>query len=90
MNKLSSCTVLAMLAGCAATPNYDKHFGDAVRQARSAMTINPAASANPDPAAGIDGQAAAEAMVRYQDSFKAPPPVLNVINIGGVKADGVK
>jgi hypothetical protein len=82
MNKLTCCAVLAVLAGCSATPNYDKHFGDAVRQARSAMTINPTASANPDPVAGIDGKAAAEAITRYQDSFKAPPPVVNVINIG--------
>jgi hypothetical protein len=87
MNKLTCSallTALAMLAGCAATPNYDARYGDAVRQARKAMTINPKASANPDPAAGIDGQAAQEAITRYEDSFKAPPPVVNVINIGGV------
>jgi hypothetical protein len=74
MNKLSFCAVLATLAGCAATPNYDRHFGDAVRQARTAMTINPKASANPDEVRGIDGQAAREAVTRYHDSFKAPPP----------------
>jgi hypothetical protein len=79
MNKLSYCAVLATLAGCAATPNYDKHFGDAVRQARTAMTINPKASANPDEVRGIDGQAAREAVTRYHDSFKAPPsPVPSV------------
>jgi uncharacterized lipoprotein len=83
MNRLTCCAVLAILAGCSTTPHYDKHFGDAVRQARSAMTIDPKASANPDPAAGIDGQAAAEAVKRYHDSFKAPPPVTNVINISG-------
>jgi hypothetical protein len=84
MNKFICCAVLAVLCGCATTtPNYDARFGDAVRQARSAMTINPRGGANPDPAAGIDGQAAREAIGRYQDSFKAPPPVVNVINIGG-------
>jgi hypothetical protein len=83
MNKFTCCAVLAVLAGCSTTPNYDARFGDAVRQARSAMTINPRAGTNPDPAAGIDGQAAREALTRYQDSFKAPPPVVNVINIGG-------
>jgi hypothetical protein len=31
----------------------------------------------------MDGKAAAEALGRYQDSFKTPPPVVNVINIGG-------
>ena len=74
MNKLSFCAVLATLAGCAPTPNYDRHFGDAVRQARTAMTINPKASANPDQVRGIDGQSAGEAVTRYHDSFKTPPP----------------
>jgi hypothetical protein len=32
---------------------------------------------------GLDGQAAREAMGRYHDSFKKPPPSFNVINIGG-------
>jgi hypothetical protein len=83
MNKSSACAVLAVLAGCSTTPHYDARFGDAVRHARLAMTINPNGSANPDQVAGMDGQAAREAMTRYQDSFKAPPPVVNVINIGG-------
>ena len=47
------------------------------------MTLNPRGAANPDPVAGLDGQAARAALERYQDSFKAPPPVINVINIGG-------
>ncbi|MBC7454136.1 MAG: hypothetical protein H7335_10600 [Massilia sp.] len=84
MNLFPCCALLALLVGCSTTPNYDARFGDAVRQARIAMTIHPKASANPDPVAGIDGQAAREAITRYQDSFKAPPPVVNVINIGGV------
>jgi hypothetical protein len=87
MHPLIRCAALAMLAGCATTtPHYDARFGDAVRQARSAMTIHPGAPARPDPVAGIDGQAAREAIARYQDSFKAPPPVVNVINIGGAAA----
>ncbi|MFB9240775.1 hypothetical protein IV454_10825 [Massilia antarctica] len=78
--------MLAMLAGCASAPRYDARFGNAVRQARSAMTINPRAGAMSEPAAGIDGQAAHDAMLRYQDSFKAPPPVITVINAGGPAA----
>jgi hypothetical protein len=78
---------VALLAGCAAapsaTPNYDARFGDAVRQARQQMLLNPNAAANPDPMVGMDGKAAREASVVYQNSFKAPPPVVNVINIGG-------
>lgn len=83
MDKTTCCALLALLAGCAATPHYDARFGDAVRQARAVMTIDPLGAANPDPAAGIDGQSGREAVARYQDSFKAPPPVVNVINVGG-------
>lgn len=84
--RMTCCAVLAALAGCATSPNYDARFGDAVRKARSAMTINPNPPPSPDQAAGIDGQAAREAITRYQDSFKAPPPVVNVINIHGAAA----
>jgi hypothetical protein len=86
MNKTIYFALLAVLAGCAATPRYDARFGDAVREARRAMTINPDAPPNPDPAAGIDGQAADAAITRYQDSFRKPPPVVNVINIGGASS----
>lgn len=87
MNKPMCCAALAVLAGCASTtPNYDARFGDAVRDARTAMAINAKAAANQDPASGIDGQAAKDAVDRYHDTFKAPPPVVNVINIGGVAA----
>jgi uncharacterized lipoprotein YajG len=84
MKHLSPILVLALLAGCAtsATPNYDAKFGEAVRQARQAMTLNPS-PANAASIDGMDGRAAVEAVGRYQDAFKAPPPVVNVINIGG-------
>jgi hypothetical protein len=73
-----------VLAGCAsATPKYDARFGDAVRNAKQATIVNPSAGANPDPVAGLDGKAARDAVLLYQGSFKAPPPAVNVINIGG-------
>jgi hypothetical protein len=74
-----------LCAGCAETPTptYDAHFGEAIRQARFAMTIDPNAGQRPDNGSGIDGRAARESIKRYQDSFKEPPPVTNVINIGG-------
>jgi hypothetical protein len=85
MNKSLALILLALLGGCAAssTPNYDLRFGDAVREARQRMTLNPNAGGNLDAVTGMDGRAAREAVGRYQDSFKAPPPVVNVINIGG-------
>lgn len=76
---LACVTVLAACANTT-TPVYDGLFGVAVRDARTAMTLNPSGS----PAfPGLDGRSAAEAMERYHDSFKSPPPVVNVINIGG-------
>jgi hypothetical protein len=80
-----SIALLAVLGGCAVpvTPQYDARFGDAVRQARQSMIVNPNAGSSGDSVAGMDGKAAAEAVGRYEDSFKAPPPVVNVINIGG-------
>jgi len=87
MQTTIALTCMALLGGCASyqdiTPNYDARFGNAVRQARLQMTINPDAGRNPDQALGMDGYAARDAIVLYQGSFKAPPPVTNVINIGG-------
>lgn len=77
------------LTGCASTtPNLDAHFGEAVMAARAQQIINPRASLNTDPVSGLDGQAGKEAMGRYHDSFKTPPPSFNVINIGGSIAGG--
>ena len=88
MNRLTaSCLALTVtLGGCAgnysATPQYDARFGNAVREARLRMTLNPNA-ASTDPVVGMDGPAAREVQGRYQETFKTPPPVVNVINIGG-------
>lgn len=69
----------SQLAGCASTtPELDAKFGDAVRAAREAQTLNPTASANKDPVLGVDGKAAAHAQDRYRDSFKAPPSTFDV------------
>jgi len=78
---LLACT---LFAGCASsTPNYDARFGDAVRQARQAQTLNPAGSSAQVPVGTLDGRVAREAADRYHETYKAPPPVVNVINIGG-------
>ena len=85
---MKHCIALSavLLAACSTTtfntPDYDLRFGT-VRQARMRQTLNPTASANPDPVLGLDGKAAEESIHLYHDSFKAPPPVVNVINIGG-------
>lgn len=84
MNKLAIALLLVLTAGCSTvTPNYDTKFGDAVREAKLKMTINPDAGKNPDQVAGMDGKAAREAIILYQGTFRSPPPAVNVINIGG-------
>jgi uncharacterized lipoprotein len=78
----------AVLAGCASsspTPDYDQRFGDAVREARARQTLNPDAAAAPV-VYGLDGKSARDAMVLYGKTFQSPPPVVNVINIGGAIA----
>lgn len=84
MSKPAIALLLTLLTGCASvTPNYDARFGNAVREAKLKMTINPAAGKNPDQAIGMDGKSAREGVILYQGTFKSPPPVANVINIGG-------
>lgn len=84
MNKLSTALLLVLATGCASTtPNYDAKFGHALRQAKVAMTINPDAGKQGDDAAGLNGKAAQNVVTDYQNSFKTPPPVVPVINIGG-------
>jgi uncharacterized protein YceK len=84
MNKITLTLTLGLLSGCASvTPNYDAKFGEAVRAAQLKQTINPDAGNTPQDMAGIDGKAAQETMLLYKSTFQAPPPVVNVINIGG-------
>ncbi|MGJ7496550.1 hypothetical protein ACSFA8_15855 [Variovorax sp. RT4R15] len=83
--------LLSLVAGCSSvTPNYDARFGDAVRDAKKKMTINPDAGKNPDPVVGMDGKAARETIILYHGTYKTPPPAVNVINIGGNIAGGTK
>ena len=87
MSKKSTSVIVAglsLLAGCVAIhPDVDQHYGQAVTAAKDTQTLNPQATRNPNAVSGIDGMAAKETMDRYVDSFKAPPPTMNVINIGG-------
>ena len=64
----------AALQGCSSTPRFNDHFGDAVRANLSAQVLDPAGSANVNPANGVDGKAALAAHERYQRSFKDAEP----------------
>ncbi|HXG46260.1 MAG TPA: hypothetical protein VNO52_01450 [Methylomirabilota bacterium] len=79
---IATATLLA-LGGCVPlTPNLDARFGEAVELARAQQTLNPDASNNTDPVKGMDGKAAKSTMDRYHESFKEPPPPVNVFTIG--------
>jgi hypothetical protein len=84
MKNMAIALSLLSLAACSTVaPNNEMKYGDAVRGARIEMTLHPDAGKTPDSLAGMDGMAAREAIVQYQDSFKTPPPAAEVINIGG-------
>ena len=78
-------SVLSLTALCActsATPYLDANLGAAVNAAKAQQTMNPQASRNTDPVAGIGGVPAEESITRYHDSFKTPPPTFEVITGG--------
>jgi hypothetical protein len=80
---LAGLVALAALAGCApTTPRLDASFGDAVNTAKAQQTINPDASLNTDPVAGLGGQAANAVIDRYNKSYEKPPAPTNVFTIG--------
>lgn len=82
VKSLMSAAILVTLAGCVSpAPYVESQMGHAVNAAKAQQTLNPDASKNPDPVAGIDGRAARSSVERYEDSFKAPPPTFEVINI---------
>ncbi|NEX61041.1 hypothetical protein [Noviherbaspirillum galbum] len=84
MNRIATALMLIMTAGCATvTPHYDARFGNALRQAKQDMTLNPGAGKQGDQALGLNGKEARETAVVYTNSFKEPPPAVPVINIGG-------
>lgn len=71
------------VSGCATqTPKLDQHFGEAVNGAKAQQTINLDASMNQNPVAGVDGQAANDAVDRYHKSFTQPPATSSAFSIG--------
>lgn len=78
-----SMLIAAGIVGCVnPAPVLDDNFGNAVNAAKAQQIINPEASLNTEPVAGVDGQAADAAMNRYHRSFVQPPITPNVFNIG--------
>lgn len=85
--RLACAAPLALAAGCVSTtPNYDRHFGAAVRDTLAAQVADPAAGANHDPVRGLDARSARNALERYQKSFseqQAAPASMTTGGAGG-------
>jgi type IV pilus biogenesis protein CpaD/CtpE len=86
---LGGLLAAALLAGCAATstPNLDAKFGQSMNTLKAQQIINPDASRNTDPVAGIDGQAANAIIDRYHKGYEAPAPALTGTigsSVGGI------
>jgi hypothetical protein len=85
LTRLPVCTLaLFLIGGCTSlSPRFDQQVGLAVNTAKARQIVNPDASRNPDPVAGIGGTPADAAIDEYHKSFTAPPPTFNVINVTG-------
>lgn len=72
--RFTCALLLALLVqGCVApAPRFDHYFGSSVRANLAAQVAQPAAAANSNPAAGVDGKAARAAQERYERSFAQP------------------
>ena len=71
-------------SGCALSPNLDRTFGQAVKNAQRAQTMNPDTTESSLPPSPLDGKAASGAIDRYHRSFVQPPAAV----LGGVGAGG--
>ena len=86
--RLALAGALTLLAtGCTQrAPYLESQMGQSLNMLRAQQTINPEASNNTDPVAGMDAKSAQIAHERYEQSFRtpvAPPRNAFTIGIGG-------
>lgn len=78
----------AVLCGCTATaPQWEKTFGDSVRQTRAAQVIDPDAARRNTKGPVIDSKATAGAQTGYATSYgyavkEAKPPAITLVPAG--------
>ncbi|MFJ1471151.1 MULTISPECIES: hypothetical protein [Massilia] len=84
--KRIACAALSgmLLYGCSTTPRFNAQFGTSVRANVAAQVLDPTASANTNPAAGMEGKAAVIAQERYENSFKEPEKPIRALVVNGV------
>ena len=88
---VSTVAVTSLIAACGTPGNgehpygptlTDKHFGDSVRAARLAQTIDVDAASKQEDATGTDGRSAALALENYEKSYSQPRQSIKVLGIG--------
>lgn len=77
-------TVATLGTACTGySPQAEERFGNSVRGATAAQTVNPQASLAKPSVSGMDGQAAKAAVDHYQRAYAAPAkPSQNVLGLG--------
>jgi hypothetical protein len=91
MNKTILTSILAagFLVGCAAGPDaVEKDFGNSVRAANKAQTLDPVAASNPDmtPVGYTDGQRMENVLENYRnDVTRRTPPDPAIGAVGGTE-----
>lgn len=82
---ITGMMAIVALAGCASTtPQLDERFGDAVNRAKAQQIINPDASQNTNPVAGVDGTAAKASIDNYHKAYQTPTAAA----VGGISGIG--
>jgi len=77
------CAMPLLAAGCVQrAPYLESQMGNSISMIKAQQLIDPAASSNADPVAGIDARAAKSAQDRYQQSFRVVQPQPNAFTIG--------
>ena len=84
--KRMACAAMScmLLYGCSTTPRFNAQFGTSVRANVAAQVLDPAAAANTNPAAGMEGAAAIISHERYENSFKEPEKPIRALVVSGV------
>ena len=82
--RLALATAMVLLAtGCAQrAPYLESQMGQSLSMLKAQQTVNPQASNNTDPVAGMDAKSAQAARDRYEQSFRAPPVQRGAFTLG--------
>jgi type IV pilus biogenesis protein CpaD/CtpE len=72
-----------LLCGCDTAPRFNEQFGTSVRANVAAQVLDPAAAANTNPAAGMEGTSAVISHARYENSFREPDKPIQALVVGG-------